>query len=284
MRPGDYARLLLLAALWGASFIFMRITAPVLGAAWTAEGRMLIGAAALAAWFAFTGFDPQWRAHARFYALVGVVNSAIPFSLYAFAAIHLPASLMAILNATSPIFGLALGAAFSGERVTPRKIAGLLLGTAGVAIIARPGSFNADASFGWAVAACLAASFSYGVTGVLVKRWGAGVPSRGMAVATQAWAAVALLPLLPLLPPPAAPSLATLANLLALGVLASGVAFILYFRLITDVGATRALTVTFLIPVFAFAWGLLFLGETLSGLEVGGSLLILAGTVLVTRS
>jgi len=284
MRPGDYARLLLLAALWGASFIFMRITAPVLGAAWTAEGRMLIGAAALAAWFAFTGFDPQWRAHARFYALVGVVNSAIPFSLYAFAAIHLPASLMAILNATSPMFGLALGAAFSGERVTPRKIAGLLLGTAGVAIIARPCSFNADASFGWAVAACLAASFSYGVTGVLVKRWGAGVPSRGMAVATQAWAAVALLPLLPLLPPPAAPSLATLANLLALGVLASGVAFILYFRLITDVGATRALTVTFLIPVFAFAWGLLFLGETLSGLEVGGSLLILAGTVLVTRS
>jgi drug/metabolite transporter (DMT)-like permease len=283
MRPGDYARLLLLAALWGASFIFMRITAPVLGAAWTAEGRMLIGAAALAAWFAFTGFDPQWRAHARFYAMVGVVNSAIPFSLYAFAAIHLPASLMAILNATSPMFGLALGAVFSGERVTARKIAGLALGAGGVALIARPGGFGSDAMFGWAVAACLAASFAYGVTGVLVKRFGAGVPSRGMAVATQAWAAVALLPLLPLLPPPAAPSLATLANLLALGVLASGVAFILYFRLITDVGATRALTVTFLIPVFAFAWGLLFLGETLSGLEVGGSLLILAGTALVTR-
>src|SRR5712671_306141 len=133
MKPADYARLLLLAALWGASFIFMRVTAPALGPAWTAEGRMLIGAALLAAWFAFTGFDPQWRAHARFYALVGVVNSAIPFSLYAFAAIHLPASLMAVLNATSPMFGLALGAAFSGERVTVRKVAGLLLGACGVA-------------------------------------------------------------------------------------------------------------------------------------------------------
>jgi drug/metabolite transporter (DMT)-like permease len=261
----------------------MRITAPALGPAWTAEGRMLIGAAALTAWFACTGFDPQWRAHARFYAVVGVVNSAIPFSLYAFAAIHLPASLMAILNATSPMFGLALGAAFSGERVTARKVAGLALGACGVAIIARPGGYEPDALFGWAVAACLAASFSYGVTGVLVRRFGAGVPSRGMAVATQAWAAVALLPVLPLLPPPAALSAAIAANLVALGVLASGVAFLLYFRLMTDVGATRALTVTFLIPVFAFAWGLLFLGETLSHAQIGGALLILAGTLLVTR-
>jgi len=283
MRPADYARLLLLAAIWGASFIFMRVAAPVLGPAWTAEGRMLIGAAVLAAWFALTGFDPRWRAHARFYAMVGVVNSAIPFSLYAFAAIHLPASLMAILNATSPMFGLALGALFSGERITARKVAGLVLGAAGVALIAGPGSFAADRVFGWAVAACLAASFAYGVTGVLVKRFGAGVPSRGMAVATQAWAAAALLPLLPFVPALSTPSPAVMANLLALGVLASGVAFILYFRLITDIGATRALTVTFLIPVFAFAWGLAFLGETLSGAEIGGSLLILAGTLLVTR-
>jgi drug/metabolite transporter (DMT)-like permease len=102
-------------------------------------------------------------------------------------------------------------------------------------------------------------------------------------VATQAWAAVALLPVLPLLPPPAALSAAIAANLVALGVLASGVAFLLYFRLMTDVGATRALTVTFLIPVFAFAWGLLFLGETLSHAQIGGALLILAGTLLVTR-
>jgi drug/metabolite transporter (DMT)-like permease len=283
MRTADYARLLALAAIWGGSFLFMRVAAPALGPVWTAEGRMLIGAAALAAWFAFTGFDPRWRAHRGFYAAVGVVNSAIPFSLYAYAAIHLPASLMAILNATSPMFGLALGAAFSGERVTPRRIAGLLLGAAGVAIIARPGSFDAGASFGWAVAASLAASFSYGVTGVLVRRWGAGVPSRGMAVATQAWAAVALLPLLPFLAPEAAPSSAVLASLVALGVLASGVAFILYFRLITDVGATRALTVTFLVPVFAFGWGFAFLGETLSPAEIGGALLILAGTLLVTR-
>jgi drug/metabolite transporter (DMT)-like permease len=284
LKPADYLRLLALAAIWGGSFIFMRVTAPVLGAAWTAEGRMAIGAAALAAWFAWTGFDPQWRAHWRFYLAVGIVNSAIPFTLYGFAAMHLPASLMAILNATSPMFGLALGALFSGERVTGRKVAGLILGAAGVAVIARPAALDTDAMFAWSVAACLAASFSYGLTGVVVKRRGAGVPSRGMAVATQAWAALALLPLLPLLPPPGTPSPAVIANLLALGVLASGVAFILYFRLMADVGATRALTVTFLVPVFAFGWGLVFLGETLAGAQIAGALLILAGTVMVTRS
>jgi drug/metabolite transporter (DMT)-like permease len=287
VRPADTARLLALAAIWGAGFIFMRVIAPVLGPVWMAEGRVLIGGLALAGWFALTGFDPQWRKHLRFYALVGVLNSAIPFSLYGFSSLHLPASLMAILNATSPMFGLLLGAAFSGERITPRKIAGLFLGAAGVALVTWRSGGSIDASagpmFGWSVAACLGASFAYGVTGVIMKRWGAGVPSRGIAVGTQLCAAAALLPLLPLMPPLAAPSAVVAANLVALGVLASGVAFILYFRLMADVGATRALTVTFLVPVFAFAWGLLFLGETLTPGAIGGALLILAGTLLVTR-
>jgi len=291
VRPADTARLLALAAIWGASFIFMRVVAPALGPVWTAEGRVLIGGLALAAWFALTGFSPQWRRHLRFYALVGMVNSAIPFSLYGFASIHLPASLMAILNATSPMFGLLLGAAFAGERITPHRIAGLLLGAAGVALIAWSSGGNAgggiDAGagpmFGWGVAACLGASFAYGVTGVLIRRLGAGVPSRGIAVGAQLCAAVALLPLLPLLPPASMPSTMVTANLVALGVVASGVAFILYFRLMTDIGVTRTLTVTFLIPLFAFLWGMLFLGETLTWGAAGGALLILGGTLLVTR-
>lgn len=287
MKTADYTRLVVLAAIWGASFIFMRVTAPVLGPVWTAEGRVLIGGLALAAWFALTGFDPQWRRHLRFYALVGILNSAIPFSLYGFASIHLPASLMAILNATSPMFGLLLGAAFAGERITPRRIAGLLLGAAGVALIAWRSGAGIDAGagpmFGWGIAACLGASFAYGVTGVLIKRRGAGVPSPGIAVGAQLCAAVALVPLLPLLPPASMPSTVVMVNLVALGVVASGVAFILYFRLMTDIGVTRTLTVTFLIPLFAFLWGMIFLGETLTWGAVGGALLILAGTLLVTR-
>jgi drug/metabolite transporter (DMT)-like permease len=283
MKPADLIRLLALAAIWGASFIFMRIVAPALGALWTAEGRMAIGGIALAAWFALTGYDAQWRAHLRFYSVVGLTNSAIPFSCYGFAAMHLPASLMAVLNATSPMFGLALGALFAGERVTARKVGGLLLGAAGVVVIARPDAIGPDPLFAWAVAACLAASFSYGVTGVLVKRFGAAVPSRGLAVGSQISAAIGLLPLLPFALPAQAPSAIVLANLLALGIVASGVAFILYFRLMADIGATRALTVTFLIPLFAFAWGFLFLGEGLSAGALAGAVLVLAGTALATR-
>ena len=284
MRPADTARLVALAAIWGASFIFIRVTAPVLGPAWMAEGRVLIGALVLLAWFRFTGFDPQWRRHLRFYIAVGVLNSAIPFTLYGFAGMYMAGSVMSILNATSPMFGLLLGALFMGERITARKIAGLVIGAAGVVLVARPAeSEGASPMFVWAVAACLLASFAYGFTGVLIKKWGAGVPSRGIAVGAQVVAAVALMPLLPFMPPLAAPTTLVLASLLGLGVLASGIALLLYFRLMADIGPTRALTVTFLVPVFGLFWGMLLLGESLTPAAIGGAILVLAGTVLVTR-
>jgi drug/metabolite transporter (DMT)-like permease len=280
----DAARLVALAAIWGGSFIFIRVAAPALGAVWTSEGRVLIGGLALLLWLRLAGFDPQWRRYLPFYAAVGVVNSAIPFTLYGFAGIHLPASTMAFLNATSPMFGLLVGAATGTERVTARKVAGLIAGSAGVALVARPeAGGSAEAMFGIAVAACLLASFSYGLTGLLVRRWGAGVPSRGVAVGSQLTAAAMLLPLVPFTAPAAAPSLLVAANLLALGLLASGLALMLYFRLMADVGATRALTVTYLVPLFAFVWAALFLGESLTPAIAMGGVLILAGTILVTR-
>ena len=279
MRAADLARLALLAAIWGGSFIFIRVTATTLGPLWMAEGRVLLGGLALLAWYAVTRFDPQWGAHWRFYALIGVINCAIPFSLYGYAGLHLAASTMAFLNATSPMFGLLLGAAFGAERITARKVAGLLVGAAGVALVARPEGGGSVL----ATAACLVASFSYGLTGLMIRRKGAGVPSKGIAVGSQLAAAVALLPLLPLWMPSAVPTPVVAANLAGLGVLASGVAFILYFRLMTDVGPTRALTVTFLVPLFAFLWGALFLGEALTMGIAAGGVLILAGTLLVTR-
>jgi drug/metabolite transporter (DMT)-like permease len=283
VRLADTARLFALAAIWGASFIFIRVTAPVLGPAWTAEGRLLIGALVLLAWFRLTGFDPQWRRHLRFYIAVGILNSAIPFTLYGFAGMYMPGSVMAILNATSPMFGLLLGALFLGERITAGKIAGIVIGAAGVALVARPGEGETSPMFIWAVAACLFASFAYGMTGVLIKKWGADVPSRGIAVGAQVAAAVALMPLLPFMLPLAAPSALVVANLLGLGVFASGIALLLYFRLIADIGPTRALTVTFLVPVFGLFWGMLFLGESLTPAAVAGAILVLAGTLLVTR-
>jgi drug/metabolite transporter (DMT)-like permease len=283
MKAADYTRLVLLAAIWGAAFIFLRVAAPVLGPAWTSEVRVLLGGLALLAWFRLTGFDPGLRRHARFYLLIGTVNIAAPFALYSYAAMHAPASLLSIVNAMAPIFGLAWSAAFGDERITLRKAAGLILGVAGVAQIARPSGAVPDPLFLMAVAAALGACCCYGLTGVLMKRFASGASPRGMAAGNQLAAALVLLPLLPLLPPLAAPSALVVANLLALALLASGVAFLLYFRLIADIGATRALTVTYLIPLFGVFWGWLFLGEALPASALAGGLLILAGTFLVTR-
>jgi drug/metabolite transporter (DMT)-like permease len=283
MRAADYARLFLLAALWGGAFIFMRVAAPVLGPAWTSELRVLLGGLALLAWFRATGFDPGLRHYARAYLLIGSAIIALPFTLYAFASMHVPASLLSIVNSTAPIFGLAWSAALGDERITQRKGFGLVLGVAGVALIAQPSGLAAGPLFGWAIAAALCACCAYGTTGALVKRFAGGASPRGMATGNQLAAALVLLPLLPLMPPLEAPSTLVVANMLALALLASGLAFLLYFRLIADVGATRALTVTYLIPLFGVLWGWLFLGEALPASALAGGALIMTGTVLVTR-
>ena len=284
MKPADYVRLVLLAAIWGASFIFQRVASPVLGAALTAEGRLLIAGLVLAVWFRVTGFDPQWRRHGRQYFAIGVVNMALPSLLYAFAMIYIPASLAAILNSTSPMFGALFGALFLRERLTLRKGFGCAAGALGVALAAGQDAFAATPMFGVAVAACLAACICYGYTGVVIRRYAADTPSRGIAVGSQLAGAVLLLPLLPFSPPVSEPTVFAVSNLVALALLGNALGMVLYFRLIVDVGMTRALTVTYLMPAFALLWGALFLGEALPAGALAGAVLILAGTVLVTRA
>ena len=152
MTAADYARLASLAAIWGGAFVFLRVAAPVLGPAWTAEVRVLLGGLALLAWFRLTGVDAGLRRHARSYLLIGTVNIALPFALYSYAAMHAPASLLSIVNSTAPIFGLAWSAAFGDERVTSRKAAGLVLGIAGVALIVQLPPGELAPQLGWALA------------------------------------------------------------------------------------------------------------------------------------
>jgi drug/metabolite transporter (DMT)-like permease len=284
VKAADYLRLILLAAIWGGAFPFMRVAAPVFGPAWTAELRVLIGGLALLAWLRLSGFDAGLLRHKRAYLIVGGLGVGLPFALYSFAAMHAPASLLSIINATAPMFGLAWSASFGDERLSARRVLGLAVGLAGVALIARPSGPAEGALLGWAVAAALGACLCYGAVGVLVRRYAGGATPRGMAAGNQLAAALVLLPVLPFLPPPAAPTALAIANLLALALLASAVAFPLYFRLIADLGATRALTVTYLIPLLGVFWGWLFLGETLPAAALAGGVLILAGTLLVTRS
>jgi drug/metabolite transporter (DMT)-like permease len=282
MRTADTVRLVALAAIWGASFMFNRIAAPALGFVLTAELRTLIAGIALAIWFGLSGYDPQWRRWGRQYVVVGILTSALPFLLWAYAALTLTAGMMSVLNATSPMWGAVWSALLLRERLTARSVLGLAIGVVGVALVTQPQA--GDKAALPAVLAALTAAFCYGLAGAYMKRWARGVPSRGMAVGTQLVAGVLLIPFIPLAPPAASPSILIIASMLILGLVCGAIAYLLYFRLIADIGATGALTVTYLIPVFGVLWGALFLGEALTLSMLAGGVLVILGTVLVLRT
>ncbi len=282
MKAGDVARLVALAAIWGASFMFMRVVTPVLGPVIATDSRMLVAGVALAVYFRGTGFDPQWRRWWRQYALIGILNSGLPFLLYSYAALHIPAGLSSVLNATAPMFGALLGVALLGERLTLRRSIGLVLGVAGVALVTRQ-ELGSDFA-GLAIAAGLLAASSYAFTGIYLKRWAPQIPVRGLAVGTQLIAALVFLPLVPFAPPYAELTWLVALCVLGLGLLCGAVAYLLYFRLIADIGATGALTVTYLVPLFGVLFGAVFLQETLGAQVLAGAALVVAGTVFVLRS
>ncbi len=283
-RAGDVARLVALAAIWGASFVFMRVVAPALGPVWTAALRLLIGGATLVAWFALAGVDAGLRRHWRAYLLIGIVNSALPFVLYAFAALRLPASYMVVLNASVPLFASLLAPFWLGETLTRAKLAGLAAGIGGVALLSGAGPLAVDAGIAMSIAACLGASLCYAASAIWIKRNGAELKPIAIAGWSQLLAGLALLPLAALQPRPTEWTATIVANLLALALLCSAIAYLLYYRLIRDLGPTRAATVTLLMPGFGILWGALFLGETITLSMLAGMALVLAGVSAVFRS
>ena len=204
------------------------------------------------------------RRHWRQYVVIGITNSTLPFMLFAFAALHLPASYSVILNATTPLFTALLAVPLLGERLTAAKIAGLVAGMAGVALVSGAGPVVPDLGFALAVAACLGATLCYAGSSIYMKKHAAGARPLAIAGWSQIFAGLALLPLVPFAPPTGPITPLIVANVLALSLLCSSIAYVLYYRLIADIGPTRALTMAFLMPVFGMLWGALFLSETIT--------------------
>ncbi|HVO87866.1 MAG TPA: DMT family transporter, partial [Casimicrobiaceae bacterium] len=250
---------------------------------WVADARVLIGGIALAVGLAAAGVDSGLRRHWLPYAVMGVVNCAVPFALYGYAALHLPASYLAILNAATPLFASVAAALWLNERFTLRAAVGLAAGVAGVALVSRAGPIAPDGAFALAVGASLAAALCYALAGVWLKRYGGSSPPIAIAAWSQLWAGVALLPFS--VPSQVAGPIGTsvVINLLLLGLVCSAAAYLLYFRLIADVGPTRAMTVTFLMPAFGMLWGGLLLHEAITLPMIAGALLIVGGTASVLR-
>ncbi|WP_019585518.1 DMT family transporter [Deinococcus apachensis] len=282
MSPKDLTALLVLSALWGGSFLFMRVAAPVLGPVVLIELRVLIAGLALLAFAVATRSLPAFRPHWKPFLVIGVVNSALPFILISAATVHLTASLAATLNATTPLFGALVAAAWLGERLTPGRTAGLLLGLAGVTVLVGFGPLPLTPPVGLSVAASLLGALSYGVAAVYTKVHMADTPPLALALYSQLCAAGVLLPAVPLALPGAVPSGAVIASVLALAVLSTAAAYLLYFGLIQRAGPLRATMVTYLSPAFGIVWGALLLREPLTVWSFAGFGLILASMALTT--
>jgi drug/metabolite transporter (DMT)-like permease len=282
MTAASLIRLVALSAIWGASFLFMRISAPVLGPAWLIFARVGLAALFLLAVASILRKPLQWRQNGKHYVILGFFNSALPFLLFAFAARTVSASLLSVLNATAPIWGAAIGAIWLRTALTPRMLLGMLLGIAGVALLAGVEALSLPDGGGLAMLAGLAAPGCYGLATTYTKTARAVEPFAN--AHGNLWAAtVMLVPVAALAPIPSGlPTPTVMGAVVALGVLCSGVAYLLYFRLIRDIGATSALTVTFLIPVFGILWGVLFLHEQVGWHTLFGTLIVLAGTILIT--
>ena len=282
MRARDALELVALAALWGASFLFMRIAVPAFGPVALVFLRLAGAALLLVPLLAARGELGSLRRHWRAIAIVGVLNSALPFLCFAYAALSITAGLSAILNSATPLFAAVVAWLWLGERMTPLRMVGLAVGFAGVLWIGWDSADFRPGGSAWAIAACLVATLSYAVAPSLTKRHLANAPPLAAAAGSQLAAAVLLA--LPAVHwwPGVAPSAHDWVVAALLAVFGTGVGYILYFRLIANAGPTNAVAVTYLIPLFAVLWGGVFLGERLTLPIVVGCAVIFLGTALAT--
>ena len=282
MRRRDVAELLALAALWGGSFLFMRVAVPAFGPLALAFLRVFGAALILVPLLATRGELAAVRRHWRPIAVVGFVNSALPFLCFAYAALTINAGLSAIFNSATPLFAAIIAWLWLGDRMTPLRIVGLAIGFTGVLWIGWDKAEFGPGGSAAAIGACLLATISYGIAPSLTKRRLGGVPPLAVAAGSQVAAALFLAVPALLAWPALAPSAHAWTMIALLAFFGTGLAYLLYFRLIANAGPANAVAVTYLIPIFAVAWGGIFLGERLTLPLVVGCAVIFVGTALAT--
>ena len=290
MSPSNIAKLLLLAAIWGTSFMLMRIAAPVFGPMLTTFGRASLATLALLAYAHSRGVPLQWRRNWRPYLVIGIANTALPFSLFAWSALHIPSSYMATMNSLAPVFTALFGFLLLGERLTAVRLGAFVLGLAGVAVLVGVGPVPAEAMVIFGVLAAMSAAVSYGFAATYTRMRGNGISPIAMAAGSQCAAALCLIPFgLPGLPHAIDAVQAGVAGpalfaVLVLGVVCTGIAYALFFQLISAEGATKAITVTFLVPMTASLWAWLLLDEPVTAGTVAGIAIVLAATATALRA
>jgi len=272
----------MLSALWGGSFLFIRVAVPALGPFFLVELRVGLAAAALFLYALVAGSVPKIRGRWKSFLVLGFLNAAVPFSLISAAEIHLTASLAAILNSTTVMFTAIVAAVWMGDALTARKAIGIVLGIVGVSVLVGWDPLPLNGAVLFAVAAMLLASLSYALGATYAKRSFSGIPPLGMAIGQLSGAVVLLLPMAVVSVPERAPSTVVTFSMLGLAFLSTALAYLIYFRLIENVGPTSTLTVTLLVPVFGLLFGVLLLEEPFGPGTLAGLGIILTSVVLIT--
>lgn len=274
-------QLVCLGAIWGGSFLFLRIASPVVGPLVITDIRVTLGALVLLmyALIAKRKISKDFPLHRIVF--LAATNCAIPFSLIAFAEIHISTGLGAILNGTASLFAAGLNFIIFRERYVWRQYLGIVLGIAGVTVLVLGDTSAISVDSKLAIAAVLLAAFCYGIGGIYASHKFTGCRPINIAFFQQLTAAIILFPLAAWQFKPVLPPLNIILVVLVLGILCTGIAYILYFSLIRSVGAAKTLTVMYLIPVFGVLWGCVFLGERLFWSELLGLAIILLSIFLI---
>ena len=273
--------MLLLGAIWGASFLFMRIAVKEFGPIALIEVRVAFGGLFLLLVALVQGKQRDLLRAPLHMSFVGATNSALPYTLFAYGLQLLSAGFGSVINATAPFFGALVGVIFLKESLTTTKWFGLAVAFFGVCLLAVSNHKLEGSTLG--LVACLVAAFSYGIAAHYTRRKLAGVSALAIAASSQLAAALMLLPLSILYWPERMPGVGSWLAAAALGILCTGAALLIYFQLLAKIGATRAISVGYLIPLFGVLWGWLFLSEPITLSIVLGGMLILGGLYLFTR-
>ena len=279
----DISELIFLSAIWGSSFLFLRLTSPVFGPIFLIEMRVLSGLAVLLPLVLFLGKLAEFQKHWKMIATVSLMNMAIPFCFFAFSAVYIGAGLLSIINATVPIFSACVAYVVYKERLSRSSLLGLLIGFLGVVVL----MFNPDESFGssgWlAILSALLAFLFYGTAINLTVNNLQGVSGLTITAGGLFVSSLVLLPFALWARPEVLPVGNIWWSVFALGIVCTGFGFVMFYRLIDRIGAGRAIMTTYLIPVFSILWGNIFLGESVTLIMVVGCILVLLGVGLTTK-
>ena len=283
MNIKQFSLLLLISAIWGGSFIFMKELSPVFGPVLTSSLRLLSASAFLFIVYFFQKYKMNWRKNFKVFLLLGLGNSAIPFTLYAYAALYISPSISVILNSTAPMFGAIFAYIIVKDNLSYKKMLGLLLGTVGVGVVTSITFAEGTIELYFSVIACILAAALYGLSGVYAKKYASHIEAKELTLGSITISGIILLPFTIFSPVSGTVTFELIGMIIVFGVLCTAVAYLIYYYLLKEIGTVKVLTVTYLMPVFGIFWSYLFYSEIITLNTLFGLVLISIGIALVTH-